>query len=450
MPAGIESDRGGDRIAARASAERAGLAGGVRARAATPVADSCFLTIEPTPARTITRARTPNNAFISFPFDRRRRLRRDIVRDAVDAAHLVDDAGRDFFQQCVGQLGPVGGHEVAGLHRAQRDDIVVGAAVAHHADALDRQEDRERLARQVVPALPADRVDGRAQLLDEDRVGAAQQVGELALDLAEDANAEARARERMAIDHRVRQAECDAELAHLVLEQLAQRLEQLQAERRRQAADVVVALDRDRLLGLGAARLDHVGIDRSLRQPLGLLQLRRLAREDVDELAADDLALGLRIADAGELAEKALAGVDGDHLHVAVLGEHVHDEPALVEAQQPVVDEDAGQAVADRLVDQRRGDARVDAAGKAEDDLVVADLGADPRDRLVDVVAHHPVGPGGADLEDEAVQELPALQRVRHLGMELDAVEAALLVGHAGDRAARRRRHQARSRAAAP
>ena len=248
--------------------------------------------------------------------------------------------------------------------------------------------------------------------------------------------------ERMAIDHRVRQAERDAELAHLVLEQLAQRLEQLQAERLRQAADVVVALDRDRLLGLGAARLDHVGVDRSLRQPLRLLELARLAREDVDELAADDLALGLRVGDAGELAEEALAGVDRDHLHVAMLGEHVHDEPAFVEAQQPVVDEDAGQPVADRLVDQRRGDARVDAAREAEDDLVVADLLADPRHRLVDVVAHHPVGLGAADLEDEAVQQLPALQRVRHLGMELDAVEAALLVGHAGDRAARRRRHQ--------
>ena len=122
-----------------------------------------------------------------------------------------------------------------------------------------------------------------------------------------------------------------------------------------------------------------------------------------------------------------------------MLGEHVHHQPAFVEAQQAVVDEDAGEPVADRLVDQRRGDARVDAARQAEDDLVVADLLADPRDRLVDVVAHHPVGLRGADLEDEAVEQLPALQRVRHLRMELHAVEAALLVGHAGDRAARRR-----------
>ena len=212
---------------------------------------------------------TPWDDLDSFPLDRRRRLGRHVVGHAVDAAHLVDDAAADLLQQRVGQLGPVGGHEVAGLHGAQRHHVVVGAAVAHHAHALDRQEDGEGLAGQLVPALAAGRVDGGAQLLDEDGVGAAQQVGVFALDLAEDAHAQARARERVAVDHLVRQAQRHAEFAHLVLEQVAQRLQQLQAQRLGQAADVVVALDRGRLLAwLGAAGLDHVGVDRALRQPL--------------------------------------------------------------------------------------------------------------------------------------------------------------------------------------
>ena len=97
-----------------------------------------------------------------------------------------------------------------------------------------------------------------AQLLDEDGVGAAQQVGVFALHLAEDAHAEARARERMAVHHLARQAELDAELAHFVLEQLAQRLEQLEVQLLRQAADVVVRLDDVRLACLRAGRLDHV------------------------------------------------------------------------------------------------------------------------------------------------------------------------------------------------
>ena len=91
-------------------------------------------------------------------------------------------------------------------------------------------------------------VDASEQFLDEDGVRAAQQVGIFLFHLAEDAHAQARAGEGMAVDHVVRQAEGDPELAHFVLEQLAQRLEQLQAERRRQPADIVVALDRGRLL----------------------------------------------------------------------------------------------------------------------------------------------------------------------------------------------------------
>ena len=42
-----------------------------------------------------------------------------VVGDAVDAAHFVDDAAFGLFQEAVGKLGPVGGHEVAGLDGAQ-------------------------------------------------------------------------------------------------------------------------------------------------------------------------------------------------------------------------------------------------------------------------------------------------------------------------------------------
>ena len=129
-------------------------------------------------------------------------------------------------EQVVRQRRPVRGHEVGRLHGAQRDRVLVGAAVAHHADRAHRQEHRERLRGLVVPRLAVG-VVRHPQLVDEDRVGAAQQVGALARDLAQDAHAQARARERMAEHHVARQAELEPQLAHLVLEELAQRLEQL-------------------------------------------------------------------------------------------------------------------------------------------------------------------------------------------------------------------------------
>jgi glycosyltransferase involved in cell wall biosynthesis len=75
---------------------------------------------------------------ISLPLDGRWRFGADVVGDPIDATHLVDDAAADLLEQCIGQLGPVGGHEIAGLNRAQSHYVVVGATIAHHAHALDR------------------------------------------------------------------------------------------------------------------------------------------------------------------------------------------------------------------------------------------------------------------------------------------------------------------------
>ena len=93
-------------------------------------------------------------------------------------------------------------------------------------------------------------------------------------------------------------------------------------------------------------------------------------------------------------------------------------------------------------MDERGSDARIDAARQPQNHFLVTHLGADALHGVIDVIAHHPVGPGAADVEDEALEYRAPLSGVRHLGVELDAVEAARLVGHAGDRAARRRGHQ--------
>ena len=68
-----------------------------------------------------------------FPLNRRRRLRTHVIRHPVDAAHFINNPAGYLFKQGVGQFGPVGGHEVAGLDGAQGDDVVVGAAIAHDA-----------------------------------------------------------------------------------------------------------------------------------------------------------------------------------------------------------------------------------------------------------------------------------------------------------------------------
>ena len=92
----------------------------------------------------------------------------------------------------------------------------------------------------------------------------------------------------------VGQAELAAEPAHLVLEQRAQRLDQLQRHVLGQAADVVVALDHRRR-AVAAAALDDVGVQRPLDEELGVGQPAGVLLEDPHEQLADRLALLLRV-----------------------------------------------------------------------------------------------------------------------------------------------------------
>ena len=98
-----------------------------------------------------------------------------------------------------------------------------------------------------------------------------------------------------------------------------------------------------------------------------------LVLEDVDEHMADDLAFLLRIGDAGQGVEEPLAGIDDVQVGLEVVAEGSLDRLGFALAQQAVVDEDARDLGADRLDEQRRHHGRIDAAGQAADDAVLAD-----------------------------------------------------------------------------
>ena len=189
-----------------------------------------------------------------------------------------------------------------------------------------------------------------------------------------------------------------------------------------QPADVVVRLD---LRGdaLGAAGLDHVRVERALDEEARLAQLLGLLFEDADELLADDPALLLRLGHALEPREEAVGRVDVDERDVEVALERLDHLRGLVLAQQAVVDEDAGQLVADRLVHEQRRDRRVDAAGERAEDALAADLRADPLDLLLDHGRGRPGRPRAGDAVEEVLQHLLAVRRVHDLRVELDAVE---------------------------
>src|SRR5262249_46565994 len=104
---------------------------------------------------------------------------------------------------------------------------------------------------------------GVEDLFIDDLVGGAEQVQPLQGDFAQDAHRQTRSWERLALQNLRRDIQVASNSPHLVLEKLPQRLDELQVHFLRQAANVVMALDRRR----GAAYrdgFDPVWIERSL------------------------------------------------------------------------------------------------------------------------------------------------------------------------------------------
>ena len=147
------------------------------------------------------------------------------------------------------------------------------------------------------------------------------------------------------------------------------------------------------------------------------------------------------------LRQEALLGVDGHERDAEVVAEGRDDLLALVLAHQPVVDEHARELVADRAVHEQRRDRRVDPAAEPADDACPSPTCARmPRDLLLDDRRRRPAHVAAADVAQEALEDLLPVGRVDDLGVELDAVDAALARLERGDRRRRRRRQRGEPR----
>ena len=283
---------------------------------------------------------------------------------------------------------------------------------------------------------------GGLDLVDDDPVGFAQRIEPLGRDLADDPDGKAGPRERLALDHRIRQAELRPDRPNFVLEEVAQRFDQLKGEVVGQAAHVVVGLDLGCGLLLVRCRgLDHIGVEGALGKEVDPAEPGGLFLEDPDELGTDDSALLLGIDDSFEFAQEPVASVDDGESN-AQLFERRLEKLRLVLAHHPVVHVDAGQPVADGAVDEGRGHGRIHSSGEGAQHLavrpglaaVLVDAAPDLLDGRSYEVGRGPRRPGAGYLQHEVAQDLAALGRMDDLGMELDAVEPAVRVRGRGVR----------------
>ena len=106
---------------------------------------------------------------------------------------------------------------------------------------------------------------------------------------------------------------------------------------------------------------DAVGVDGSLCEPACAFDLACFLVEDFDEVAADDLALLLGVADSGEVCEELGGGIYAADVQPEAFIV-VEDIAELVLAEQAVVHEDTGEAVADGAVEEYGGNAAIDSS----------------------------------------------------------------------------------------
>ncbi len=355
--------------------------------------------------------------------------------------NLVDNAGGDPGDQIVGEAGPVGGHEIVRGDGAKRDRIVIGAFVAHDTDALDAGQDGEILIHMAAQPRGGD-------LLPEDGVAFPHDFSFLRSDLPDDPDGDSGTGEGLAPDEFSRQAQGFAQGTDLVLEQHAQRFDELrEAQLLRQAAHIVVTLD-DGCVGTLAA-LDHVRIDGALGKVVHLSELSGFRLKYFDKVPADNMPFFLRLGDALQIREEAVCGVGPDEADREEMTEHVADLVALTLAQESVIHEDAGEPFADSPVDQGRNDGGIHSAGEGEED------GAGVSDRLPDLPdsgfrkgAHGPAPGAAAEAEQEVADQHAAFLGMRNLRMELDAADFLFLMDHGGDGAVVRLRDDSEARGA--
>ena len=200
--------------------------------------------------------------------------------------------------------------------------VFVGAGIAHHADALHRQQHGEHLRR-----LP---IQAGCLISSTTIASASRSISSRCWSSAPGSAPPARARGTDAARRFLPAARVAAQPADFVLEQIAQRLDQLEAQILRQPADVVMQLDRGRRT-IGARRRFRSRRDTAFPAPetRRLRILRRFVCEALDEHMADPPSLLLRIDDAGQRRQKSIFGFDDVQIGFEVMRELADHRPLL-------------------------------------------------------------------------------------------------------------------------
>ncbi len=281
------------------------------------------------------------------------------------------------------------------MHRAYGHHVFISPLITHDAHGLHREQHGKCLPDILVFRQWAD-------FLLHAQVGLLEHANPVGSHAAQYAHGKSRPGKRLAIHDCVWQSEFPAQRANLVLEQIAQRFNQLELQVRREPADVVVALDRHGGTADRRRTLDHVRIERALRKKFHFTQFPRLIRKNINECCPNDLSLLLRITDAVETLKEKVLRACNPKINAEMFAKRFFHLLRLAVAQQAVIHENAMKLAADCLVEQGRHDGRIHATAQSAKDVAAADGVANDAHALRDELRHFPVARAAAGVEKKA------------------------------------------------
>ena len=156
------------------------------------------------------------------------------------------------------------------------------------------------------------------------------------------------------------------------------------------------------------ARLDDVGINRSLGEIFGVTEFGGFGLENPDEFFSDYFTLFLGVGNAHKLEKKLGFGIDAYKCQITVL-KGGFDLIALIFTHETGVDKYTDEPVADGLGKQRRKHRGVDSARKTEQHLAISDLLADLLDAFVYKGLYRPIAGKFAGVFKKRVKAVFAL-----------------------------------------
>ena len=135
-------------------------------------------------------------------------------------AHLIDDPAGHLLQYLIGNLCALCGHEVDGLHGSQRDSVIISSLITHNAYGSHVGQGCEVLVDLAVETCVSD-------FLAVNSICILYDLNLLSGHFADDTDTQSGAGERLTEYQVLRDTKLQSYLTDLILEQVAQRLDDL-------------------------------------------------------------------------------------------------------------------------------------------------------------------------------------------------------------------------------